>query len=320
MPSWDEYVDRVEQLADPEKFRQFVRDEINRLLTEISNLRGGRNVIFYSSAWLQKPTFPPAALSLSPEEINGFMAVMKGMNWERGLTLLLHTPGGSPNAAETVGEYLLSKFGKIETIVPTYAQSAGTMLAMISDRLVMGRQSQLGPIDPQLMIGTMPVSALSVEGQFERAKKEIIADQKVAHAWAPILQSLGPGLLVESSRALEYGKRVVAKWLTQRAFKNDEHCQSKASKVADSLAAAPTNVNHGQRIDISEAKALGLDVEPLEGDQALQEAVLSLYHMVTILFEKSDVTKALFSSTGSWWLKQHQVIFPRPPAAAPPSK
>jgi hypothetical protein len=295
-------------LPDDNAKSSFIRQEVNKQIAEIARLRGDTNVIFYASAWLQKPGFPGNTLSIAPEEINGFRAVMKGMDWKKGLTLLLHTPGGNPNAAETVGEYLLSKFDRIETIVPTYAQSAGTMLAMISDRIIMGRQSQLGPIDPQLLINGMSVSALSVEGQFDRAKKEIIAEERVAHAWAPILQSLGPGLLVESSRALEYGKRVVARWLEVRALRGRKGCKAKAKKLAASLAAAPTNVNHGQRIDIAEVKQMGLTAVALEADQNLQEAVLSLYHIVTILFEKSPVTRALFSSTNSWWLKQHQVV------------
>jgi len=56
-------------------------------------------------------------------------------------------------AAQTIVDYLRSKFSTIEVLVPTYAMSAGTMIALGCDRVFMGRQSQLGPTDPQLIVG-----------------------------------------------------------------------------------------------------------------------------------------------------------------------
>lgn len=58
------------------------------------------------------------------------MSVMFGMDWNKGLTLVLHTPGGVTNAAETLVAYLRSKFNYIEVIVPTFAMSAGTMISL----------------------------------------------------------------------------------------------------------------------------------------------------------------------------------------------
>lgn len=125
-------------------------------LAVISAKRGDRNVIFYASAFLQKSGLPAPLLSLTHEELNGFMSMMNGMDFTKGLVLLLHTPGGVMNAAETVVAYLHSKFDYIETIVPTYAMSAGTMLCLASNNIVMGRQSQLGPIDPRRPRGSPP--------------------------------------------------------------------------------------------------------------------------------------------------------------------
>jgi hypothetical protein len=105
------------------------------------------------------------------------MSVMFGMTWAKGLTLVLHTPGGVTNAAETLVAYLRSKFTDIEVIVPTYAVSAGTMISLAANRIVMGRQSQLGPIDPQFVVGHRAQSAQAVVDQFEEAKKEILAER-----------------------------------------------------------------------------------------------------------------------------------------------
>ncbi len=164
-------------------------------LQQVSVERGGTNVIFYSSGFLQKPAIPGYSVMLTHEELNGFMSVMYGMDFSKGLTLLLHTPGGIPNAAETIVAYIYSKFPYFEVIVPALAMSAGTMVSLAAHKIIMGRQSQLGPIDPQMQVGGRFVSARAVVDQFDAAKKEIKGDLTAAHAWAPILQSMGPALL-----------------------------------------------------------------------------------------------------------------------------
>ena len=109
------------------------------------------------------------------------MSTIYGMTWSKGLTLLLHTPGGVTNAAETIVAYLWSKFLDIEVIVPTYAMSAGTMISLAANRLIMGRQSQLGPIDPQMPMGGCFVSARAIVDQFERAKADVLSNRDLAH-------------------------------------------------------------------------------------------------------------------------------------------
>src|ERR1044071_8302428 len=212
MPAWNQLLAEIEAKS-PAAGLKWLQDELKSALGTISNLRGDRNVILYASAFLQKPLAPT---SLTHEEINGFMSVMFGMKWDRGLTLLLHTPGGITNAAETVVDYLRKKFAAIEVIVPTYAMSAGTMISLAADRIVMGKQSQLGPIDPQMPVGGAYVSASSIVDLFEKAKADIIGPNgnlNAAHVWAPILQAMGPAVLQEATYAIQYGEEMVARWL-----------------------------------------------------------------------------------------------------------
>lgn len=272
-------------------------------LRDISALREDRNVIFYSSAFLQKPNIDPSLLQITHEEINGFMSVMYGMDWSKGLTLLLHTPGGVTNAAETVVAYLRSKFEFIETIIPAFAMSAGTMISLATDRIIMGRQSQLGPIDPQMPVMGRYVSARAVVDQFERAKSEILGNLNAAHVWAPILQSLGPALLNEAENALAYGETMVSKWLSERMFKSESDAQMLAASTAFHFNDASSHKSHGRRIDRDEARSKGVVVEDLEEDQALQEAVLTAYHVMTILFEQGPAAKIITSNRDRLWAK-----------------
>lgn len=301
MASWNELLSEIESLRTDEEKTTYLTQKQQQYLEALSKKRGGTNVIFYASAFLQKPNSNQIALSLTNEEINGFMSVMYRMDWNKGLTLVLHTPGGVTNAAETIVAYLNSKFKKFEVIVPTFAMSAGTMLCLASDNIVMGRQSQLGPIDPQMLIAGRPVSARSIVDQFDRAKKEILSNVMVAHVWAPVLQTIGPAVLQEAQNALDYGERMVSEWLAQRMCKDDI---VKAKKIAGYFNAASEHKSHGRRIDREEARSQEISIENLEDDPELQDIVLTNYHLATIMFEKSPATKAILSNNqGRMWIK-----------------
>lgn len=312
MPSWNELAAEAEQVP-AEHAGTWLRAKKTAALGDVARLRGDRNVILYASAFLQKAGAPFDRTALTGEDLNAFMSVMKGMAWERGLTLILHTPGGDPSAAETIVNYLRSKFDYIEVIVPTYAMSAGTMVALAADKIVMGRQSQLGPIDPQMPINGRPVAAQAIVDQFDRAKKEILGDakapnhlldaQRVALAWGPILQSLGPALLEQARLALEYGEEIVAKWLAAYMLKNHATPQQHAESVAHHFNDAGKHKSHGRRIGRDDARKQGLQVEDLEPGQLLQEAVLTAYHLATITFERSTASKLLATNAGTFWVK-----------------
>jgi hypothetical protein len=310
MPAWTDLLTEVESVSNDQK-GAWINARLTSALQSIGVRRGGRNVILYGSAFLQKPTVSPSLLQLTHEEINGFMSVLYGMKWAENLTLILHTPGGVTNAAETIVAYLCSKFQDIEVIVPTYAMSAGTMISLASQRIVMGRQSQLGPIDPQMPVGGRFISARAIVDQFDRAKSDILADRNAAHAWAPVLQAVGPALLQEAQNALEYGERMVAGWLRDRMFapgaKADARAKAAADEKSKAVAAyfndAANHKSHGRRIDRLEAEAQGVSVEPLEASQELQEDVLTAYHVMTILFEKTQTAKMLMNHQGKLWIK-----------------
>lgn len=302
MPSWNELLTEF-NVTPPQERGGWIQNRQIAALQEIGRLRGGRNVLFYSSAFLQKPQVAPMYTQITHEDMNGLMAVIYGMAYDRDLTLILHTPGGVTNAAESIVAYLRSKFRNIEVIVPTFAMSAGTMISLAADRIWMGRQSQLGPIDPQFVMANGALSARAVVDQFERAKKEIVADRATAHVWAPILQAVGPALLQEAQNALEYGERMVAEWLEQYMFRGRETAAEEAARAAHHFNDASMHKSHGRRIGRDEARTQGVVIEDLEQNQELQDQVLTAYHLATITFEQSPATKVLISDSSRVWLK-----------------
>lgn len=310
MASWNDVLDEfnrqvgADEAETNQKRLDWLAGRMVESLTRVRRLRSDRNVLLYGSAFLQKPDVPGYNIAITSEDLNGLMAVIHGMDWDKGLAIVLHTPGGQTNATETVVSYLRSKFTDIEVIVPALAMSAGSMISLAADRIVMGRQSQLGPIDPQLALPNgLNISARAVTEQFDRAKSEVLANQAAAHVWAPIVQSLGPALLQEAQNALDYSERMVARWLADGMFRTKNNPAKHGNKVAQHFNDASTHKSHGRRIGREEARSKGVVVEDLEVDQDLQDAVLTAYHVMTLVFGMTATVKVLWSDAGSVWAK-----------------
>lgn len=148
MPIWSEILGELaatQQEGHPPDF-----DGVRRKYLAGLYRYSGRNVILYASGWLQSEA-PPALISIGDEDIQGLMEVSQGLKGS-DLDLILHSPGGSPEAAEAIVSYLRSRFSHIRVFVPQLAMSAATMIACAADELVLGKHSFLGPTDPQILL------------------------------------------------------------------------------------------------------------------------------------------------------------------------
>src|SRR3954449_3703114 len=66
------------------------------------------------------------------------------------LDIVLHTPGGLVLAALQIARAIRGHKGKVTVLVPHYAMSGGTLIALAADEIIMSPYAVLGPIDPQL--------------------------------------------------------------------------------------------------------------------------------------------------------------------------
>jgi ClpP class serine protease len=76
----------------------------------------------------------------------------------RGIEVILHTPGGLVLAASQIARALRDHDGKVTAVVPHYAMSGGTLIALAADEILVDEHSALGPVDPQL--GQYPARSL----------------------------------------------------------------------------------------------------------------------------------------------------------------
>lgn len=235
----------------------------------------GRNVICYFSAFLQSSISNPE-LSINDNDINGFMNAISGMNKSIGLDLILHTPGGGVTATESIVTYLRKIFKKdIRVIVPHMAMSAGTMIACSSKEIIMGKQSSLGPIDPQYH----NVPAQGVLKEFERAIAETQAYPNRSLIWKEIINQYRPTFVGECENAVKMSYDLVAGWLSDCMFKGCKVTKkAKIDNILNELSSHDASKLHDRHYDFEKCKELGLKVTALENDQEFQDKVLSLYH------------------------------------------
>jgi len=298
MPTWGEILTEFQTPpSTPDSIR---RKYLGQLAAHT-----GRDVILYSTKWTNPSDVPPDLLSITEEDIQGFMEVVHGLR-NSDLDIILHSPGGSPVATEAIVKYLRKKFSNIRVIVPQAAMSAATMLACAANRILLGKHSFLGPVDPQFILhtslGVRMVPAQAILDQFQMAQEECKDTQKLA-SWLPILSQYGPGLLIECKNAVALSKKLVKEWLTQYMFQGQKRGAYKASIVARSLADHKEYKTHSRHLSRDDCKGLGLMIDDLEQDQVLQDLVLSVFHSSTITFNMTPAVKVIENQNGKAFVK-----------------
>jgi hypothetical protein len=280
MPTWGEILSELASLqksGHPSPF-DFVR---RKYVAELQHY-SGRNSIIYAvkcTGGVQDPSL----VMINDEDIQGIMEVVHGLKGNE-LDLILLSPGGSAEAAESIVLYLRSKFPDLRIIVPHIAMSAATMMACSANRIVMGKHSFLGPIDPQMQIytpiGRQMVPAQAILDQFHKAQKEC-QDPKLLGSWLQILSQYGPALLVQCENAIALSHTLVAEWLEKYMFIGRPDAKEQANRIAGILANHKEFLSHGRHINREKAKGYGLIIEDLESDQVFQDKVLSVFHATT---------------------------------------
>lgn len=265
-----------------------VRKKYLEQLSSITN----RNIIAYYSSWLSKSNVPN--LDISDADITGFMTAINGLDCSKGLDLILHTPGGDPAASEAIVNYLRTKFNNdIRIIVPQLAMSAGTMIACSGKEIIMGKQSSLGPIDPQF--GGIP--AYNIKREFEDAKQDLAEHPENANYWAIKLQQYPAAFMKTAIDAIELSSELVRNWLGTCMF--DKNKDSKLiNQIVDSLNEHDNSKVHNRHFNAAACKQFGLNIKMMEDDNILQDAILSLHHAYMITFDSTMAVKIIENQSG----------------------
>jgi len=314
MPDWNEILDELNALdtASLNKFDTLRRRYLKRL-----HKLTGRNVIAYYSGWLQKPQLE--GTEINDEDKNGFMTTLHELDHEKGLDLILHTPGGVTGAAESLVDYLRAVFGtNIRAFVPQLALSGGTIIACGCKEIYMGKHSSLGPIDPQ--IGGIP--AHGVIEEFKRASQDVRQNPDTILVWQPILNKYPIAFIDRCEKALEMVENMVMGWLHTGMFEGEDApitvtdengnqiTTTKSAHIARILVNAQIFKSHDRHIRPEDCIQIGLKILLLEDDSGLQDAVLSVHHACIHTLTATPAKKIIENHNGKAFIQFAPVTQP----------
>ena len=223
------------------------------------------------------------------------MEAVYKLDKNKGLDLILHTPGGDIAATEKIIDYLHSIFkGDIRAIIPQMAMSAGAMIAVSCKQIIMGKQSCLGPFDPQ-MNGVPCQSALK---EFERAKQDVKDNPSSLGLWQVIISKYNPTFLLSCEQAVKLSDE-----LTDHILKNARMNDEQIKEIKKIFGDNDDSKTHSRHISKEKCKEAGLNIYDLEDDQRLQDLILSIHHSYMIAFDCTFATKIVENNKGGCFMR-----------------
>ncbi len=224
------------------------------------------------------------------------------------LDVILETPGGSGETAEDIIRIIRDRYEKLGMIVPGWAKSAGTIMVMAGDEILLGPESALGPIDAQLQWHGKMFSAGALLEGFKKIKAEVEKSGQLNKAYIPILQGISPGELESARNSLEFAKVIVQRWLASYKFKfweahsstgepvTDEEKESRAKEIADCLCDHGKWLVHGRSLKIGDLTDVGLKIEDYSETPDLADAIRR-YHALLRMTLETNVYKVFETPT-----------------------
>lgn len=223
------------------------------------------------------------------------------------VAVILDTPGGIVEVVERMVTAMRSKYQEVTVIVPDRAMSAGTILALSADRIMMDQLSCLGPIDPQIEKDGKLVPALSYLNQFERLNEKAKRDELTTAEYA-LLNKLDLGDLYQFDQARALSNELLVKWLSTYKFKNWTRTETHGNKVTPRMKKDRANEiakllndperwhSHGRAIDRETLRnEVNLKIDALEEHETLYCHLRGYFALLEDYMRREDALSFIHS-------------------------
>lgn len=230
------------------------------IFSQIESLRGSSVVSFITGDRRQMET------QIGPDIIDIFVEHLDAIGPTEKISLILYTNGGDTAVAWRLTNLLHTFCNELEVIIPSKALSAGTLISLGANKIVMTKQAALGPIDPSINHPLnpvvpnaphikAPVSVEAVRGYLEAANTLGIKEGKeLVQILVDLSNKVHPLVLGQIFRT-QSQIRILAEKLLKRQV-DDEN---KRKEIIDFLCAE--SGSHDYTINRREANGLGLQIE-----------------------------------------------------------
>ena len=274
-----------------------LENELLRLIGEYNKLRSTCLLVYAAAAEKQIPF-----VSLLQSDFYTIRDLLsRQIPTHKTVDVYIETPGGSGETAEEIVRFLHSKFQKVSFVVAGEAKSAGTIMVLGGNEILMTETGSLGPIDAQIRVGRSVVSARDYF-DWVRDKSKEAAKSKVLNPFdATIVAQITPGELNQALHALEFAKDLVVEWLPKYKFADwkvtetrgrsvtEKMKSQRARKIANSLTKRKRWRTHGRSIKIQELESdeIGLKITHVDDNAELAEIVYKIQTVCRLLFDNT---------------------------------
>ena len=284
MGVYSEYLDNL-------KGFQEITTERKKQLARIASIRKRSSILTIASDLLKR-----GPISIDYSDILPIADQIDNLSGNE-VDVILETPGGSAEIAEDIVKLLRNKFSKLGIIVPGTAKSAGTIMAMAGDEILMGPASSLGPIDAQVLQQGKQFSADAFLEGLNKIKREVEETGQLNKAYIPILQGISPGEIQGCENAQKFSGTLVTNWLANYKFEpwtkhsgsgkpvTEEERQSRAEEIATHLCDHGHWLTHSRSIKIEDFNQMRLKVIDYSKNPELYDAIKRYYTLLRMTFD-----------------------------------
>jgi len=268
---------------------------------DIELLRGNP-LIVYATKFVDS-SLPGSPNSIDISDVDGFTDLVNNVPETETIDVLIHSPGGSPDATERIVSILRNKFKVVNFLIPHSAYSAATMLALSGDSIILHPSATLGPIDPQIN----GIPARSIKRGFEKVKKIIQEEGPEAlPAYIPLIEKYTLDLLELCDDSEKLSKELVSNWIRKYMLKNKEIKPRSIKKAVDFFSNYDKHLIHSRPLLFEKINNFGLNITL--ADKELQVLLWEAYILLNGFFSITAFVKVFESAHGVSWGRQYQQI------------
>ncbi len=284
-----------------------IPNEVRRSIKEVEDARGKRAICYFANLFSPFNSIDEADDLPFTEMVNAIPANI------REIDVLLVTPGGSGAQAANFVSTLRKRFDIVNFIVIDKAMSAGTILIMSGDEIVMSKESKFGPIDPQIPSRDgryVPAQSIlrTINDIQSRGAAKLKNGEQPNWTDIQILRNISATEIGSALSSSQYSIDLVKKYLHDFKFRNwtihsssgfpvtDAERKQRAVEIATDLCNHQKWNSHSYAISRDEAQNVcRLKITNAESIQGLERAVRRLRALLCWMGRKNTYSK-IFAS------------------------
>jgi hypothetical protein len=295
---WYNFISELRKAVDPEPVDlNLLRREV---YSEIEELRQ-RPLFAYAVRFVDGAQGP---ISIDLGDVDGFTDLIDAVDPRaNSVDVLIHSPGGSPEATERIVSLLRARFNDgVHFLVPHSAYSAATMMVLSGNEVILHPSATLGPIDPQVN----GIPARSIRRGFDKIR-DLLKDEgpEALPAYLPLIEKHSIEILEICEDSLKLSKELVTEWLTRYMFSGTES-QETIRHAVDFFSDYDEHKTHSRPLMFEKLQKLNLKISI--ADTPLRELMREAYILLNGFFTVTPFVKVFENSQGLSWGRQVQQL------------